>query len=554
MSVKNAASEHTSRIADRLAAARRGRFVGRMAELELFRAALLATEPSFAVLHIYGPGGVGKTTLLHEYARVAAETGRPVVYLDGRNVDPSPQGFCLALRQVKWLEEDDLSSIVRDWPSTGVLLIDTYETMSLLDAWLRETFLPQLPARSLVVIAGRNPPAPAWRTDIDWADLTQILALRNLRPEESQTYLATRGIPDDQHADALAFTHGHPLALALVADVLRQADRLASFNPGSDPDVVRILLERLVQDVPSLEHRLALEVCILAWATTEAMLADVLGIVDAHHLFEWLRRLSFIEHGPYGLFPHDLAREVLDADLRWRNSDSYRELQQRVKTYLGFRFARVTGVEQQRARLDILYLNRHHPGMRSFFAWDALDRAYAEPASPEDLAAIVEMVCAHEGEASARIAHYWLQRQPHAFLAFRTLDGEFFGFMANLELHVATPDDVTADPAVPAALNFAERYGPVMPGEEIVFLRFWMARQTYQAVSLAINLTAANSVTYWLTHPKLAWNFIAMAHPEFWRPHFDSINIYRSPEADFEVGGRHYGVFTHDWLACPSRG
>ena len=310
MSKQNAASEQSPRIADRLAAARHGRFVGRMAELELFRSALLAAEPPFVVLHIYGPGGVGKTTLLREYARAAAECGRPVVQLDGRNVDPSPPGFLLALRQTIGLEGRELSTTLPAWPPTGVMLIDTYETLAPLDAWLRETFLPQLPAQSLVVIAGRNPPAPAWRTDIDWADLTQIVSLRNLRPEESQTYLVTRGIPDDQHADALAFTHGHPLALALVADVLRRGDKLATFNPGSEPDVVRALLERLVQDIPSLEHRLALEVCVLAWATTEAMLADVLNVEDAHALFEWLRQLSFIEHGRYGIFPHDPTREV----------------------------------------------------------------------------------------------------------------------------------------------------------------------------------------------------------------------------------------------------
>ena len=56
----------TSRLADRLAAARRARFVGRLAELELFRAALLEQEPPFAVLHLFGPGGVGKTALLGE--------------------------------------------------------------------------------------------------------------------------------------------------------------------------------------------------------------------------------------------------------------------------------------------------------------------------------------------------------------------------------------------------------------------------------------------------------------------------------------------------------
>src|SRR3712207_2215308 len=105
MPIQNAPSEHSPRIADRLAAVRRGRFVGRMAELALFRSALLDAEPPFAVLHIYGPGGVGKTTLLREYARVAADTGRSVVFLDGRNVDPSPAAFLFALRQSAGLEE-----------------------------------------------------------------------------------------------------------------------------------------------------------------------------------------------------------------------------------------------------------------------------------------------------------------------------------------------------------------------------------------------------------------------------------------------------------------
>jgi hypothetical protein len=555
MSATNAPAEHTPRIADRLAAARRGRFVGRMAELALFRSALLATEPPFAVLHIYGAGGVGKTTLLREFVQVAAESGRSVVYLDGRNVDPSPPGFLLALRQIMGLEGGESSSIERDWPRAplgrGVLLIDTYETLSPLDAWLRETFLPQLPAQCLVVIAGRNPPAPGWRAGIDWADLTHIIALGNLRPEDSQAYLATRGIPDDRQAEVLAFTHGHPLALALVADVLGQDEKLAVFNPGSQPNVVHILLERLVQDTPSPQHRLALEICTLAWATTEAMLAHVLDVVDAHVLFEWLRRLSFIEHGPYGLFPHDLAREVLYEDLRWRNPDSHQRLTQRLAAFLYTRLEQARGIEQQRIWFDLLNLDRHNPFFKPYFEWAALGKAYAEPASAKHHATIVAMVRQHEGDVAAQIAQYWLRRQPEAFLVFRTFDGDLFGFMAQLTLHQATPEDIAVDPAVPAALHFVQHHGPLRPGEEIVHLRFWMSREAYQGVSPALNLAAVNATIYWTTHPKLAWNFIMTADPTFHEPHFTSIHVWRSPAADFEVDGRRYGVFVHDWRVEP---
>jgi hypothetical protein len=532
-----------------LAATRRGRFVGRRDELDLFRSLVEADEPPQVVLHLHGPGGVGKTTLLREFARLATERGRPVVALDGRNVDPSPPGFLHALRQTLGL---GAAAGGLDMPPTGVLLLDTYETLAPIDTWLRENFLPQLPARGLVVLAGRIPPAPAWRTDLDWADLTRVVALRNLHPEESRSYLAARGIPDEQHADVLAVTHGHPLALALVTDAINRGDITAAVRLESAPDVVRVLLERLVQDVPSPDHRRAIEVSVLAWATTESLLAEALEAEDAHDLFVWLRRLPFIEEGTRGLFPHDLAREVLEADLRWRDPAGHRELIQRLATHLYARFQHARGIEQQRIWFDLLHLHRQNPFFEPYFAWSALGSAYAEPAVPDDSPAILAMVRRHQGEAAEAIAQHWLRRQPRAFLVYRDASGDVFGFMAHLTLHDATSDDVAADPAVAAALAYARRHGPVRLGEEVLHLRFWMHRDTHQDVSPAINLTAINASIHWTTRPRLAWNFIAIAEPEFLEPHFTGIHMWRSPEADFEVGGRRYGIFAHDWRVEPA--
>jgi hypothetical protein len=284
--------------------------------------------------------------------------------------------------------------------------------------------------------------------------------------------------------------------------------------------------------------------------TTEALLADVLGTADAPALFVWLRGLSFIEQGPEGLFPHDLAREVLDADLRWRDPESFRDLHGRVLRHLVHRLQARTGHDQQRAYFDLLYLSRNNSLMRSQYDWESMGTAYAEPTAAEDLPAILAMVRRHEGEASACIAAHWLGRRPDAFLAFRGAGRQLVGFAAVLLLDEADPEDFAADPAVAAAWRFVRRHGPLRSGERLWYARFWMSRETYQDLA-AVNVIAAVGGIQWLTTPGLAWSFPAVSDPDFFEANFAAIGFRRAHEADFEIGGRRYGVFAHDWRVEP---
>src|SRR5438309_37122 len=86
------------RLADRLSAARRRRFVGREDERALFRSLLSSQELPFVLLHVFGPGGIGKTTLLKEFHALAGEANVPTVFLDARNIDPSPEAFMAAMQ------------------------------------------------------------------------------------------------------------------------------------------------------------------------------------------------------------------------------------------------------------------------------------------------------------------------------------------------------------------------------------------------------------------------------------------------------------------------
>lgn len=532
----------TTRLEDRLAAARRSRFVGRQAELELVAGALAEPESTFAVLYVYGPGGVGKTALLREMAEMARRHGRSVILLDGRNLEPQPAAFRAAL-QTSYGAGQSLADTV--------ILVDTYELLTPLDLWLRTSFLPQLSAQTLVVLAGRAAPANAWREEAGWSVLTRIVSLENLPADACRQYLTARNVPPQHHAAILDFTRGHPLALSLLADLHERQQPVGPLIPVQSPDVIQALVTRFVEDVPTTQQRAALELCAIARSTNEALLAFYFGGESAYSLFQWLRNLSFVEQGPYGVFPHDLVRDVISSDLQWRNPTAFAAYQQSILTYLQQQGWQSQGIEQQRYGLDMIFVNRQAPGMQAFFAWDELDAAYAEAATPADFPAILEMVRRHEGVDSADIAHHWQQRQPYAFLAYRKGNGELYGFMVQLDLHLVDNEDCTIDPAVTAALAYVRERQSIEPGQAISYMRFWMADETYQAVSPAVNLSAANCVIHWRTTPNLVWSFVAMAFPDFMAPHFESVRFSRTHAADFTVGERTYGVFSHNWIQDP---
>ncbi|NJM05977.1 ATP-binding protein [Candidatus Gracilibacteria bacterium] len=541
----------TTRLAARLSLERQRRFVGRSSELGRFGTALTAVDLPFAVFYIHGPGGIGKTTLLNEYALLAETAGVPVYRLDGRNCEPVPESFLARLTRTIGLASSDLAlEQLGTSRERLVLVIDSFELLAPLDPWLREHFLPQLSAEVLVLIAGREPLSFAWRSDPGWRTLVHSIALQNFSPTEGSDYLERCGIPPEHHSAALAFTYGHPLALALIADMYMQRGTLA-LHADAAPDIIRTLLAHFVQKVPGPAHRAALEACALLSLTTEGLLSEMLLIPEVHELFGWLCSLSFIEVEPYGIAPHDMVREALDADLRWRNPDWYAELHRRARNYYAQQIGLVSGRRQQRMLNDYVFLHRNNPVVRPFFSWKYSVGLRPEAVRAADLAALQTMVAAHEGEESAALAVYWLGRQPAGALALRDDGGEPLGYLQLVALEQTDKHDRRRDPAIDAALQLLETRGVDRYGDTLTLFRFWMARDTYQAVSAAQSLIFVRAVQHYLTCANLGFSFFPCADPAFWQDIFTYASFDRLPEADFIVGGRHYGVYGHDWRAVP---
>jgi len=77
--------------------------------------------------------------------------------------------------------------------------------------------------------------------------------------------------------------------------------------------------------------------------------------------------------------------------------------------------------------------------------------------------------------------------------------------------------------------------------------RFLVDRDTYQQPSPTLNAIAVVTLQEYLAIPRLAWDFVTLHEPEPWDEFFALADLPRAVGADFVVGGRRYGLFSHDF-------
>lgn len=235
----------------------------------------------------------------------------------------------------------------------------------------------------------------------------------------------------------------------------------------------------MVGKPPSSAHRRALDVCGHVVDTTEELLRVALPDEDATELFAWLRQLSFMKSGPFGVCPYDVVRDALDSDFRWRDPQRYKAMHRTVRRHLVERVRNAPEKEALRAAREFNHIVSRAQWMREFQGGRDEGAVHEEPMRPEDAPALIELTRKVEGEHNARVVAHWLKRQPEAFHVHRRCDtGQLLGFMAWLRIDGLDDETRAADPVTAEAWELVSAMTPRARASTSVWPGSWCTRRT----------------------------------------------------------------------------
>lgn len=516
-------------------------FVGRTAEVGLFTD-LLPNREGPRVVALTGIGGIGKSSLLHAWERHARDRGYVQVHINGRGLPPSPAAFEAAA-----FPPDDFGYCCA---AGRLITVDSFEQLLPLEGWLRERLLPQLPANTTLVLAGRWTPNTRWRAEPAMARMLVECRLDALSPADADDYLERRGIPSARRQPIQYFARGFPLALALAADWVERNPH-ADFSRGDAPELIHPMVEWLLEDIDDERQRQALEAGALVQYATEPLLAAMLELPNGSESFDWLARQHHVELHPQGLSVHDLVREPVVSELRWRDPQRYRAMVRRASQHY------LEGLDDSSAERGTaavsacLYTLRQEPYVQHHFQPGNAEY-YIDACRREELPRVAEMVSAYEGpEAASRFTQYARDAPDSvAVVRDRELRPQGVALVLTFDADAIATGRNGDDPGVAAFCHYVSEHAPLRGGHIAMFMRFALARDTFQESGPVLSQILLHGNGLYFT-PGLSFFALAADISRDWWGTGENADAPLLPDTEFRSGNRRFGLLAHDMRSEP---
>ena len=415
-------------IRDRLEREQAARFFGRERELAELESRLV-DDRGPAVIFVHGMSGIGKTSLLDALERRAQLAGSRLLRFDCEAVEPTPRGVLHALGERLSRELPSIEAAAQALLDLGgriALAFDDYQSFRLIDAWLRQVFVPALPGHVRVVLFSRAAPADGWTLAPGWRGLLHVSSLGPLDDVAADALLRSEHVPADVAQRIRAFSRGHPLALRLAAGTA--VDRMRSGAPSMEADqVVGALATRFLDGVEDPDTRRTLESIAVLRRATRSLLSAVLETDELDPIIERLRELPFVALAHDGLVIHEAVRLALAQSLRAVDPRRYQDLRRAAWSCLRREVESVGRVQLWRYTADILYLVEQPSVREAFFPAD-IPHQLVEPARPDDADAIAAITRQHGGPEETRAVLAWWEELPDSFSVVRGARGEVLAY------------------------------------------------------------------------------------------------------------------------------
>jgi predicted protein tyrosine phosphatase len=444
--------------------------VDREAELRTL-AQLLSTDPRARIVYLHGIAGVGKSTLLAAFAAKARQAGAAVVALDCRVIEPTERGFLHAVGRAlgaRKLTLPQAAARLGGQALAVIVMLDNYEVFRLMDTWLRQVFVPSLPANVRLILSGRQPPIAAWLAASELEGLVDMLPLGPLSEAPALELLTRSGVSPATGRRLLPLVRGHPLAIKLAA-------RAAAERPDLGPEdlaahrVVEELTRVFLADVSDVIARKALEASSIVRRTTLTLLKAMLPDVGPHDALERLRALPFVEMRHDGVIVHEAVHEAISGLVRSTDPERYRQYRKAAWRQLRREASGAVAADLWRYTADMLYMIENPLVREAFFPSGAQPLA-VEPARQNDAAAIRLISQRHEPPEAAELLEAWWRRVPTAFSVIRDRDGAIIAFYCLLDMQAIAPPLIRSDPVVQKWHRHLQDH-PILRGQTVVGVR-----------------------------------------------------------------------------------
>lgn len=309
-------------------------------------------------MHVHGVAGIGKTTLLDLIAEEATAAGVTALLVPEMASEPTDIAFAQAVSHAAGIAFEPgrpLDELFAAVPDPTLVLVDAFESLRLLETWIRQEFIRALPAHARVIIASRHPPAAAWVRALADPDLFRSIELEPLDAPSARAMLTTAGVDPELAARVNGVVHGHPLALTLAANLLRD-DPHTSVDDAAAEGIVAALGTTYVDELREPLTRRAVEAAAVTRRTTRPILEAQLGSDEVDRAYARLEALPIIRRHADGLSLHDSVRQAVSSRLATTDPVRHRKLRRAAWRELVRELREAGDRDLWRYTSDILYL------------------------------------------------------------------------------------------------------------------------------------------------------------------------------------------------------